>query len=78
MTGTIPIYWGCPSIGEFFNTEGMLIFNNLDELEDILNKCDEKLYDSKIKSVYENFEISKKFTLPDNYVYEFIKKNYNA
>jgi len=28
MTGTVPIYWGCPSIGDFFNTDGMIIINN--------------------------------------------------
>jgi hypothetical protein len=37
MTGTIPIYWGCPSIGDFFDTNGMLIFDTLDELQSIMN-----------------------------------------
>jgi hypothetical protein len=26
-TGTIPIYWGNPDIGEFFDTNGIIIFD---------------------------------------------------
>ncbi len=72
-TGTIPIYWGCPSIGDFFNTNGMLIFDNVDDLETILNNCNEDLYKSKLDAVSENFDKSKNFLLPDEHVYEFIK-----
>ncbi len=34
---TVPIYWGCPSIAEFFDNRGMIIFKNQDELSSILN-----------------------------------------
>lgn len=30
MTKTIPIYWGCPNIGEYFDTTGWIFFNGLD------------------------------------------------
>lgn len=72
-TGTIPIYWGCPSIGDFFNTDGMLLFDNMEELEFILENCDESLYESKLESIRENFEKCKNFLLPDEHVYNFIK-----
>jgi hypothetical protein len=74
-TGTIPIYWGCPSIGDFFNTDGMLIFDNMDELESILNNCNEDFYNSKLDVIKENYEKSKNFLLPDEHVYKFIKEN---
>jgi hypothetical protein len=74
-TGTIPIYWGCPSIGDFFNTDGMLIFDSIDELNTILDNCNEDLYNSKLEIIKENFEKSKNFLLPDEYVYKFIKEN---
>ena len=74
-TGTIPIYWGCPSIGDFFNTDGMLIFDSIDELENILNNCNEDLYNSKLDAVIENFNKSENFLLPDEHVYKFIKEN---
>jgi hypothetical protein len=74
-TGTIPIYWGCPSIGDFFNTDGMLIFDSMDELETILDNCNEELYNSKLDEIKDNFEKSKNFLLPDKHVYKFIKEN---
>jgi len=74
-TGTIPIYWGCPSIGDFFNTDGMLIFDSIDELENILNNCNEDLYNSKLDVIRENFDKCKNFLLPDEHVYKFIKEN---
>ena len=72
-TGTIPIYWGCPSIDDFFNTDGMLLFDNMEELVSILENCDESLYESKLESIKENFEKCKNFLLPDEHVYNFIK-----
>jgi len=29
---TIPIYWGCSNIGDFFNINGIIQFNNVDDL----------------------------------------------
>lgn len=29
--GTVPIYWGAPNIGDFFNIEGIIPFANLEE-----------------------------------------------
>jgi hypothetical protein len=32
LSGTIPIYCGCPTIGDFFDLQGMLLFTSVDEL----------------------------------------------
>ena len=58
---TIPIYWGASNIGEYFNTDGMIIFNTLEELKDILDNLDEKFYDDRVKVVEENYEKSKEY-----------------
>lgn len=73
MTGTIPIYWGCKSIGNFFDTDGMLIFNNLDELETILNSLNNKLYESKLDAIKNNFFEAKKYLIADDLIYDKIK-----
>jgi hypothetical protein len=73
ITGTIPIYWGCPSIGEFFDINGMLIFNKISDLDLIMGKLNEDLYLSKIKSIKSNFEVSKKYLVADNLIYEKLK-----
>jgi len=72
--GTIPIYYGCPNIDDFFNTDGIIKFNNYEELNDILNKLS---LDDKIckQAVAENLELLKKYMIPENYMYEHILKD---
>ena len=65
VTGTIPLYWGCPSIGDFFNTDGMICYNEVKELPDILQTCNEELYLSKMDAIKENFELAKKYRLAE-------------
>jgi hypothetical protein len=76
ITGTIPIYWGCPSIGKFFDLDGMYCFNNLDELETILNNISEQDYNDRIEYVKKNFEIAKEYTVVENWIFDnIIKEN---
>lgn len=73
ITGTIPIYWGCPSIGDFFNTDGMLIFDTLEELDSIINNLNEELYNSKLESIKYNFNEAKKYLIADDIIYKKLK-----
>jgi hypothetical protein len=74
ITGTIPIYWGCPSIDKFFETEGMLIFNTIDELDTIINSLSCELYESKKQHIKNNFETSKNYLVADNILYNKLKE----
>lgn len=56
LTGTIPIYHGCPNIGDFFNTDGFFIFNTEEELLKILISLTEKDYSDRMAMIKENFE----------------------
>ena len=56
--------------------DDVLTFDNLDELENILKICDENHYQKVQKSVFNNFIKSSEYLLPDNFVYNFIEKNY--
>ena len=58
---TIPILWGAPNIGEYFNTDGIIIFNTIEELKDILDNLDEKFYDDRVDVLEENYERSKEY-----------------
>ena len=76
-TGTIPIYWGCPSIGDFFDTNGMICFNDIHDLSAIINNLSLDLYNSKIESVKHNFSESKKYLMAEDYMYEnYLNKYY--
>lgn len=60
-TKTIPIYKGCPNIGDFYNDKGIIKFDNLDELSSILKKINddaESVYASMKESIDDNYNKS--------------------
>lgn len=58
---TIPVYWGCSNINDFFNTDGIITFNNIDDLIYICNNLNENFYNSKLKIIEENWRLAKNF-----------------
>jgi hypothetical protein len=57
-TKTIPIYWGCPSIGKFFDKRGILQFDDLNQLEHIINTLNYSKYYEMIDAVETNYRLS--------------------
>lgn len=72
MTGTVPIYWGCPSIGNFFNTDGMIIFDKIEELDIIINNLTIENYNSMKVAIQDNFEKAKDYLIAEDYIYKNI------
>lgn len=68
QTGTIPIYWGCPSIGKFFNKRGILSFNTIEGLKMIMNKIGKKDYNRRLEAIKDNFEKSKLYLTAEDYM----------
>lgn len=68
VTGTVPIYWGCPSISKFFNPEGFIIFTELSELKEKLKLCTEENFASKTNIIKENFERAQEFLLTEDWL----------
>jgi hypothetical protein len=58
MSFTIPIYWGCPNIGDYFNTDGIILFKDKDDLNNILNNLSENDYEKRKKAMIENYRIA--------------------
>ena len=58
QTYTIPIYWGCPNISDYFNRKGIIFFNNVTNLHDILNNLTVDFYYENLLSVIENYNNS--------------------
>ena len=69
-TGVMPIYWGDPAILDIFNPDGVIIFNNAEELEDILSHANEEVYNSKLEAVKENYYIAAKYLDPHAHLIE--------
>jgi len=70
--GTIPIFWGCDNIGEFFDEEGILGFETGPELFKILDNLSEELYNKMLPHIRNNFEIAKKYVCVDDIIAENI------
>tara|TARA_R100000951_G_scaffold83290_1_gene71048 strand:- start:10841 stop:11710 length:870 start_codon:yes stop_codon:yes gene_type:complete len=49
-TGTIPIYWGGSGVGKHYDEEGIIRFDTLDELDDILSEIE----NGSAPSIYNN------------------------
>ena len=71
-TGTIPIYNGDPEILNYFNADGIILFDNTNELLSIISNLTEDLYNKKLTAVEENFNIAEKYLYP----WKFIIENY--
>ncbi len=55
---TIPIYWGCPNIGDFFNKEGIIKFEDPDDFIYISNQLTNDYYISKKDIIEENYMLA--------------------
>lgn len=72
--GTIPIYWGCSDIGDYFDKRGIITFNDLGELEHILNKvATEEEYNKRLPYIQKNYDISWSYRCSE----DWIAKNYS-
>jgi hypothetical protein len=67
LTFTIPIYYGCPNIAEFFDTTGWIFIENesIDEINDKIKILDENYYYNHLETILQNRE--KAFMLMDMY-----------
>lgn len=65
----VPIFWGCPSIGDIFNADGIIQFEEASEIPDILKKLSVEDYNSRALAIEENYQIAKeKFMITDDLI----------
>ena len=69
LTGTVPVYTGTKNITNFFDTDGILFLDKID-----INDLTHNLYQSKIKSIEDNFISATKFMLPEDIIYNKLKE----
>jgi hypothetical protein len=61
LTGTIPIYYGCPSIGKFFNTDGIITIDSLDDLTNVLPNLNDELYNKMKPYIEDNYNKAQQY-----------------
>jgi hypothetical protein len=69
---TIPLYWGCPDIGRWFDLNGILPFETLGELEDLLVWPSKEDYDARFNAghIQRNLEMARRYRVPEDWLWE--------
>lgn len=57
LTETVPVYWGCPSLGGLFDLRGVLPFDTLDELLAVLGSLSVERYRAMLPFVQRNKQL---------------------
>lgn len=70
LAGTVPIYWGCPSIADFFDINGIIVVDSVSEIKDSLESLSEEDYDSRTSAIERNFTLAKQYLHPYDRVYD--------
>jgi hypothetical protein len=70
--GTIPIFWGTKNIGNYFDEKGIIMLENLKNL----NQITPELYYSKMEHIKNNFEALKNLYSSEDYIFlNYLKGN---
>ncbi|EEX09951.1 conserved hypothetical protein [Ruegeria lacuscaerulensis ITI-1157] len=48
LCATVPIYWGCPNIGDFFDTSGMILCDSQADIQRAIRSASEDDYQSRL------------------------------
>ena len=70
-TGTIPVYWGTPTVNELFNSDGIIeLYPGFD-----MKQLTPELYYSKLQAVQDNFNRVKDLMSADDQLFQLINEN---
>ena len=73
--GTVPIYWGCNNIGEFFNKKGIMSFSEIEDLNTIFETLAKpNHYEEILPYVKENYQKVQEYKIYEDWIYNNIYK----
>ena len=70
--GTVPIQWGCPNVGEFFDIGGILKFETVDQLLELIGGLTPELYESMMPSIGRNLELVEHYEITEDWIYDYV------
>lgn len=74
---TVPIYYGCPNIGDYFNMDGIITVNTIDELISTCNTLTPELFNSKREAIMDNYSRAFSYFPIKERIHNKIIANYN-
>lgn len=58
---TIPIYWGCSDIHDYFDSSGIIKFENVDDAIEKINALTPDFYADRLSVIEKNYELAKNY-----------------
>ena len=58
ISKTVPVYIGAPNIGKFFNTDGIVVCNSLDDIIAKCNSLTPGMYETMIDAIEDNYKLA--------------------
>jgi hypothetical protein len=69
--GTIPIYWGSPTVSDFFDMDGIITWTTVAELKAILSReSSDQDYQDRLHAVRNNFDAFRGFVCAEDWIFE--------
>ncbi len=73
-TGTIPIYYGVPRVGEIFDIDGIIVVDENTDYNEIFDMITPEFYESKMGAIKKNYNKCINGILADDIIYNEVKK----
>lgn len=58
ITGTVPVFWGCENISDFFDERGFIFFDSVKEYKQIRDSLTKEKYLEMLPFIQKNYELS--------------------
>jgi glycosyltransferase involved in cell wall biosynthesis len=79
LTGTVPIYRGCSNIHKFFNMDGIITFDTIVELQEIINSVVKNEYTISNSTLTDNYDRALEYCYNnDRFFNKYLKEIINA
>lgn len=62
VTGTVPVFWGCSNISEYFDELGFISFNSVEEYKEIRNTLTADKYRELLPHIKTNLELALQYS----------------
>lgn len=76
-TGTVPILWGCPNVSDYFVPDGIITFDTIEELDDILSNLTTDDYIDRKAAIFANAQLAKRYLCTDDMLADIFTEKFN-
>lgn len=64
VSKTLPLYYGCPNVNDYFDTDGMIIIQDQEHLIDVVENLTVEDYEKRLPAMQKNLELAQDLARP--------------